>query len=147
MDFGKGPREGSLNPSQARDVEQSQFLDVVSREEAVARFEGALFPRALRTRTLPLLEALGLPLAHDVAAPSDAPPFDRSNVDGFAVRAADVAQASEASPALLRLNPEVVRCGAPPRVTLAPGTATAIATGAPLPRGADAVVIDRKSVV
>ena len=141
MDSGKGPREGSQHASRARGVEQSQFLDVVSREEAVARFDAALFPRALRTRTLPLLEALGLPLAHDVAAPADAPPFDRSNVDGFALRAADVAQASEANPAVLRLNAEVVRCGAPPRIALAPGTATAIATGAPLPRGADAVVM------
>jgi putative molybdopterin biosynthesis protein len=123
------------------DVQQSQFLDVVSREEAVARFEAALFPYASRRRMAPVLEALGLPLAQDVAAPVDAPPFDRSNVDGFAVRAGDLAQASEARPVVLRLNGEVVRCGASPRLPLAPGTATPIATGAPLPRGADAIVM------
>ena len=124
-----------MNSRPQGDVQQSQFLDVVSREEAVARFEAALFPRAQATRIVPLLDALARPLAHDVAAPVDAPPFDRANVDGFAVRAADLAQASEARPGILRLNDEVVRCGAVPRLALAPGTATPIATGAPLPRG------------
>lgn len=123
------------------DLRQEQFLDVLSREEALARFEAALFPREAPATEVPLLLALGLPLARDVIAPADAPPFDRSNVDGFAVRAADVARASESAPARLRLNPESVHCGAEPRIPLDAGTATPVATGAPLPRGADAMVM------
>src|SRR5205823_145158 len=79
--------------------------------------------------------------AADVAAPLDVPSFDRSNVDGFAVQAADTFGASEDRPRLLRLNPETLATGAEPRETVLPGTATAIATGAMLPRGADAVVM------
>ena len=79
--------------------------------------------------------------AHDVAAPIDVPPFDRSNVDGFAVRAADTAGATEATPRRLTLNAEVLACGHAPKLTVAPGTATAIATGGVMPRGADAVVM------
>ena len=80
-------------------------------------------------------------LAHDVAAPIDVPPFDRSNVDGFALRAADTAGATDATPRRLSLNAEVLACGHAPRLTVAPGTATAIATGGMIPRGADAVVM------
>ena len=51
-----------------------------------------------------LADALGLALADDIAAPIDVPPFDRSNVDGFAVRSADIAAASEAGPVQARTN-------------------------------------------
>src|SRR5262249_7521063 len=83
--------------------------------------------------------ALGGVRAADVAAAVDAPPSDRSNVDGFAVHAADTTGASDAAPRNLRLNSEVIVCGRAPALTLASGTATAIATGGVLPRGADAV--------
>jgi len=69
------------------------------------------------------------------------PPFDRSNVDGFALRAADTAGANAATPRRLALNAEVLACGHPPKLTVAPGTATAIATGGMIPRGADAVAM------
>ena len=80
-------------------------------------------------------------LAHDVAAPIDVPPFDRSNVDGFALRAADTVGASDAAPRRLALNAEVLACGHAPKLTVAPGSATAIATGGMIPRGADAVAM------
>jgi putative molybdopterin biosynthesis protein len=80
-------------------------------------------------------------LAHDIAAPIDVPPFDRANVDGFALRAADTAGATEAMPRRLTLNTEVLACGHAPKLTVAPGTATTIATGGVVPRGADAVVM------
>jgi putative molybdopterin biosynthesis protein len=80
-------------------------------------------------------------LAHDVIAAVDAPPFDRSNVDGFAVRAADTVGASDGNPKVLTLNGEVIACGYAPVVAVAPGTCTAIATGGVIPRGADAVVM------
>ena len=69
------------------------------------------------------------------------PPFDRSGVDGFALRAEDIAKASDASPLKLRLNAEVIACGHAPQVEVASGTASTIATGGMLPRGADAVVM------
>jgi molybdopterin molybdotransferase/putative molybdopterin biosynthesis protein len=130
------------SPPQHRDsVEQAQFLTILSREEALARFEAALFPRAVPSEKRPLAAALGWPLAADVMAPIDVPPFDRSNVDGFAVRAADLAAAGEATPVRLRLNDEVIACGTSPARPVLSGMATPIATGGPVPRGADAIVM------
>jgi len=120
---------------------QEQFLDVVSAEAARARFAAYLDLKPLGPETLPLGEALGRVLAHDVQAPVDAPPFDRSNVDGFALRAADTLGASDGNPKILALNAEVIACGHAPRLEVAPGSATAIATGGVIPRGADAVVM------
>ncbi|MGY4473226.1 molybdopterin biosynthesis protein [Bradyrhizobium sp. USDA 3364] len=122
-------------------VEQDQFLTILSREDAIARFEAALFPRQLPSETRRLVDALGRALAEDVVAPIDVPPFDRSNVDGFAVRSADLARAGEGAPVQLALNDETISCGTAPRRPVLPGTATAIATGGPVPRGADAIVM------
>src|SRR3954471_3091935 len=131
----------SPNPKHRSPVAQEQFLTILSREEALARFEAALFPRATLSETRPLAAALGHALAQDVSAPIDVPPFDRSNVDGFAVRAADLASASEAAPVRLLLNDEVISCGTAPARPVLSGTATSIATGGPVPRGADAIVM------
>jgi len=120
---------------------QEQFLEVVSADEARARFERHLDLKPLAAESVPLAAALTRVLAHDVVAAVDAPPFDRSNVDGFALRAADTVGASAASPKILRLNAEVIACGDAPALELAPGTATTIATGGVIPRGADAVVM------
>ena len=122
-------------------VDQEQFLTILSREDALARFEAAVFPRALPVEDRSLAEALGLPLAHDLVADIDVPPFDRSNVDGFAVRSADLATAGEAAPVRLLLNDEVIACGTAPTRPVLSGSATSIATGGPLPRGADAIVM------
>lgn len=134
----------SSQPSASRPrqgIAQDQFLAILSREEALARFEAALFPRDVFQEERLLADALGLALARDIVAPVDAPPFDRSNVDGFAVRSADIASASEAAFVRLSLNEEIIACGVAPSETVRVGTATAIATGGPLPRGADAVVM------
>jgi putative molybdopterin biosynthesis protein len=120
---------------------QQQFLSILSREEALARFEKALFPQVPRVEIRTLNDALGCALAENVAAPIDVPPFDRANVDGFAVRSADVAAVSESSPVRLTLNEEIIACGVAPGMTVSSGTATAIATGGPVPRGADAIVM------
>ncbi|WP_247497302.1 molybdopterin biosynthesis protein [Bradyrhizobium sp. 149] len=122
-------------------LEQEQFLKILSREEALARFEAVLFPRALPSETRKLGAALGTALAEDITAPIDVPPFDRSNVDGFAVRSADLAAAGEGAPVRLGLNGETIHCGTAPALQVVSGTATPIATGGPLPRGADAVVM------
>jgi putative molybdopterin biosynthesis protein len=120
---------------------QEQFLDVVSADEARVRFEKHLDLSPLPAKSVTLTEALTRVLAHDVVAAVDAPPFDRSNVDGFALRAADTVGAGDASPKIFRLNAEVIACGDAPKLEVAPGTATAIATGGVIPRGADAVVM------
>jgi putative molybdopterin biosynthesis protein len=122
-------------------AQQEQFLDVVSADEARSRFERHLDLSPLQPETVPLAEALARALARDVVAGVDAPPFDRSNVDGFALRAADTIGAGDASPKIFHLNAEVIACGDAPTLEVTPGTATAIATGGVIPRGADAVVM------
>jgi putative molybdopterin biosynthesis protein len=120
---------------------QEQFLQVLSRDAAEAAFLDALRPAPLGTEEVGLDRLPGRVLARDIAAPVDAPPFDRATVDGFAVRAADLFEASAAEPVQLCLNPETIACGTAPALPVAPGTATPIATGGPIPRGADAVVM------
>jgi putative molybdopterin biosynthesis protein len=124
-----------------RAARQEQFLDVVSADVARARWAQALDLAPLPAETVPLPNALGRVLAVDVAALVDVPPFDRAGVDGFAVRAVDTVGASDATPRRLLLNDEVLVCGRTPSRVVTDGTATAIATGAMLPRGADAVVM------
>jgi putative molybdopterin biosynthesis protein len=120
---------------------QEQFLEVVSPEEARARFERHLNLAPLPGETVMLADARTRVLCGDVIAPVDAPPFDRSNVDGFALRAADTVGTSEGNPKIFALNAEVIACGHVPALTVMPGTCTAIATGGVIPRGADAVVM------
>ncbi len=120
---------------------QEQFLEAVSAEEARARFERHLDLTPLAGEEVALADALNRALAADVVAAVDAPPFDRSNVDGFALRAADSTGASDVAPKRLTLNVEVIACGHAPKIEVAPGTVTAIATGGVLPRGADAVIM------
>ncbi|RUM98339.1 molybdopterin biosynthesis protein [Pseudaminobacter arsenicus] len=134
-------RSPSSAPRPRQGIGQDQFLTILSREEALVRFQAALFPRPVPGEERVLADALGLALAEDVTAPIDVPPFDRSNVDGFAVRSADIVSASEAGSVRLRLNGETIHCGTAPTEAVAAGTATTIATGGPMPRGADAVVM------
>lgn len=89
---------------------------------------------------VPIVEALGRVLAEDVHAPRDIPPWPNSAMDGYAVRAQDVVQASKERPATLRVVEEV-RAGVEAKRTLGPGEAIRIMTGTPIPRGADAVVL------
>jgi putative molybdopterin biosynthesis protein len=122
-------------------MQQDQFLDVIDRDEAERRFHAVLDLSPLPAEDAAPAEAWGRVLAADVIAPLDVPGFDRSNVDGFAVRAADTFGASEDHPLTLSLNAEVLAPGRPPAGAAAAGTATAVATGAVVPRGADAVVM------
>src|SRR5215831_12874772 len=89
-------------------IDQDQFLTILSREDALERFEAALFPQELSSEQRDLAAALGCTLAGDVVSPIDVPPFDRSNVDGFAVRSADLASATEFAPVHLMLNQEII---------------------------------------
>jgi len=84
-------------------------------------------------------DALGRVLAETVSAATSLPPWDNSAMDGYAIRAADTAGASETEPVRLTVVGEV-RAGVAPDVRVLGGTAVRIATGAPVPPGADAVV-------
>lgn len=125
----------------SRAQEQEQFLEVIDRDEAQRRFRRAVAHAPLGSEEVPLEEALGRVLADDVVAPVDVPAFDRSNYDGYAVRAEDTYGATEESPRHLDLLPEVLTTGVVPRGVVQPGTAMQIATGGMLPRGADAVMM------
>jgi putative molybdopterin biosynthesis protein len=118
---------------------QDQFLTLLSREEAARRFQSFLAMEPIGEEMVGLAASLGRVLARTLRSPIDVPPFDRSLVDGFAILAADISHASEASPVRLTLNNETIACGIAPKLEIASGTATPIATGGPLPRGADAV--------
>ena len=93
----------------------------------------------LPAERVPLLEALDRVLAEDVRAPQDIPPFTNSAMDGFAVRSVDVAGADPSHKMRLQVIGQVA-AGEAPSVSVQPGTAVRIMTGAPLPEGADAVV-------
>jgi len=105
----------------------------MSADDALARILSGV--PALPAVSVPLLDALGLVLAEDVSADRDVPPFRNSAMDGYAVRADDVARA----PAQLRVVGEVAAGGFPDRA-IARGEAMRIMTGAPMPDGADTVV-------
>jgi len=112
---------------------------LVSIHEARALIEAAVVPIA-RTETLPLSALAGRVLATPVEAAADVPGFARSAMDGYAVIAADVAAATADAPVSLQLV-ETVFTGSVPTRSVSRGGCTAIATGAPIPEGADAVVI------
>ncbi|OGR87128.1 MAG: hypothetical protein A3J74_05220 [Elusimicrobia bacterium RIFCSPHIGHO2_02_FULL_57_9] len=84
--------------------------------------------------------SVGRVLAEDILANDDLPPFDNSAMDGFAVRLQDCSRASQRVPALLTIK-ETIRAGALAQLEVYPGEAIKIMTGAPLPQGADAVVM------
>ena len=98
---------------------------------------GLITPRA--PVGMPLADTLGLALAEDVVAPLSLPGFDNSAMDGYAVVADDIAGASAEEPVLLPV-PEDIPAGRTDPLTLKPGTAHRIMTGAPVPTGATAVV-------
>lgn len=120
---------------------QEQFLEVITRDEATDRFRRHLLLAPLGRETVALGRALHRILASTVVSAVDVPAFDRSNVDGFALVAADTWGAMEENPRRLALNAEVIEPGRAPVEQVAPGRASIIATGGMLPRGADAVIM------
>jgi molybdenum cofactor synthesis domain-containing protein len=93
-----------------------------------------------RTEILPVDEALGRVLAKDIVAEADVPPFNRSAMDGFAVRAEDTHGASPQNPKILRCR-NAIYAGDLPATAVAKGECAKIATGAMIPQGANAVVM------
>ncbi len=111
--------------------------DMLSVEEALDRVLALV--HELPASDVPLLEADGLALARDVHAPFDIPSLPNSAMDGYAVRRADVASASEDTPVTLAVVGQV-QAGQLPEVAVTAGAAVRIMTGAPVPDGADAIV-------
>ena len=111
-------------------------MNLLSVAEARERILSQL--QAVTPESLPLAASAKRVLAQDIAATSDLPLFDNSSMDGFAIRAADLVTQDGSLPSLKVVAD--IPAGADPQITLAPGEAARIMTGAPLPRGADAVV-------
>ena len=108
----------------------------ISLEQAVALMTGGLSP--LPPETLPAVQALGRTLASHVTAPMDQPPFDRSPLDGYALRSADLTGANREHPAVLEVV-DTVYAGDEARIPVGPGQAVRLMTGAMLPPGCDCV--------
>jgi molybdenum cofactor synthesis domain-containing protein len=127
------------------------FGRTIALEEARAIIERAIQPLE-RTERVPLHYANGRVLARDIVSNADVPPFSRAAMDGYAVRAEDTAGASRATPRMLR-RIETIFTGQVPEQRVGAGECAEIATGAPMPEGADAVVmveetdIDERGVV
>ena len=112
------------------------MLEKVSVEEAIKTLLEKV--NIIGKESIPLEEAAGRVLAFDLKAKADIPPFDRSPLDGYAFKALDSKGASKEKPLTLEILEEVP-AGAIPTKEVTKGTAVKILTGAPIPKGADAV--------
>jgi len=116
------------------------FRELLSLDEAKQILKQNFSPRPVGVERVFLSEAHDRVLAEDVLAPMDVPPFDRSTVDGYAVKAVETFGADEDRPVALKLCGQVT-VGETPSLIVENGMTAEIATGAPLPKGADAVVM------
>jgi putative molybdopterin biosynthesis protein len=116
------------------------FRKLLTLAEAQKIIHQHVTPRPLNVEEIPLLRAFNRILAQDIVATLDIPPFDRSTVDGYAVNAEDTFNAEENKPAKLKICGRA-NVGEMPKATVKLGTAVEIVTGAPIPKGANAVVM------
>jgi molybdenum cofactor synthesis domain-containing protein len=116
------------------------FRRLMSFDEAKKVIAERLKPEALDAEEISLLDAYNRVLGENVVSALDIPPFSRSTVDGFAVKAEDTFSAEENQPVTLSVR-GVVNVGEQPKIRIGKGEAAEIVTGAPVPDGADAVVM------
>lgn len=116
------------------------FRKLMTFEEAQRAIASQFKAPALGEEDAVLLEAYNRVLAEDVVSMLDIPPFSRSTVDGYAVKAEDTFEADENQPACLKVS-GVVNIGEQPKVTVGKCETVEIVTGAPIPEGADAAVM------
>lgn len=118
-----------------------EFLHLLPPTDALTLFLNSL-PKRIRMESeeIPTENALGRILAEQILAPHPLPPFDRSTVDGYAVRAADTFGASPTLPAYLQIIGEVLM-GSTAALDVEKGQAVIVHTGGEIPKGADAVVM------
>lgn len=135
----------SKNPSFPETVKsllrQEQFLSIASLDEAKEKLWRVFHAHPLGQENVTLENALNRVLAEDIWASIDVPSFDRSQVDGFALRAEDVIAANENNPVHLTILPEILTPGKTPQHEVTKGCAAPIATGGLIPRGADCVMM------
>ena len=117
-----------------------KFFNVTSLDDCKAIVQKNLPKSATLCVTKSTVDAVGFVLAEDVISPDRFPPYTRSTVDGFAVKAEDVYCSSASLPAFLKVTGKILM-GEMPTLTLAKGEAIQIATGGVLPQGANAVVM------
>jgi len=110
---------------------------VISVEQALEKILEHI--KVLNTEESPILSCLGQVVAEDIFSEIDIPPLDNSAMDGYAVRAADTRGAGQKSPRILRVI-DTVTAGSISKSEVKAGTVVRIMTGAPIPKGADAVV-------
>jgi molybdopterin molybdotransferase len=110
---------------------------MISVEEALDKILS--YVTVLETEEKPVLESMGQVLDEDIHSSIQVPPLDNSAMDGYAVQWDSIRQASQATPQVLKVIGEIA-AGSLPDKAVAPGTATRIMTGAPIPPGADTVV-------
>jgi molybdopterin molybdotransferase len=115
------------------------FTSTIPLTEAISIIDAAIVP-VTRTERVTLTDANGRVLAATIVSADDVPPFARAAMDGYAVRASDVAGASRAEPRMLTSIEEVFT-GQMPVHTVGALQCAAVATGAPMPAGADAVIM------
>ena len=120
--------------------ESAELFKVVTPREGLGILLQRLPEPSLAAETSPLENSLGRYLAEDMPAPEQVPPFTRSTMDGYAVRAADTFGASGGNPVYLEVAGDVPM-GEDPHLKLSPGQAASIATGGMIPEGADAVLM------
>ena len=116
------------------------FRKLISFEEAKRILRRNSSAKPVGVEQVSLSEAHDRILANDIISPRDVPSFDRSTVDGYAVKAADTFGADEDRPVILKPRGHVA-IGEPPRIVVKNGTVAETVTGAPMPKGADAVVM------
>ncbi len=116
------------------------FRRLLPAEEARRRLLKSLKPDVVGVERIRLEASYGRVLAEDITSPINVPPFDRSIMDGYAVHAEDTYGASEEHPVNLKIVGSV-NAGEEPDVTVNVGEAVEVSTGAPIPEGADAVVM------
>jgi molybdenum cofactor synthesis domain-containing protein len=116
------------------------FRKLMTFEEAQKAIYDNFKPALLGEEDTVLLEAYNRVLNQDVVSEFDIPPFNRSTMDGYAVKGQDTVRADENQPVTLKVV-GVVNVGEQPKVKVASGEAVEIVTGAPIPEGADAVVM------
>lgn len=128
---------GPSSPTSARPRPASVREGMLTVEDHLEKILRGIGP--LGAYDQPLVESLGLPLHEAFVSPSDLPLFDNSAMDGYAIRSEDVTSASRAQPVVLPVVGEIAAGSGRP-FAISAGTAVKIMTGAPIPRGADAVI-------
>lgn len=128
---------GPSSPTSARPRPASIREGMLTVEDHLEKILRGIGP--LGAYDQPLVESLGLPLHEAFVSPSDLPLFDNSAMDGYAIRSEDLAGASREQPVVLPVVGEIAAGSGRP-FAISAGTAVKIMTGAPIPRGADAVI-------